>query len=49
MSRKISFIFNKKYVMHFLTHSEKYHLVIISALALIWNFNFKEKWPEPLI
>ena len=49
MSRKISFIFNKKYVMHFLTHSKKYQLVIIGALALIWNFNFEEKWPEPLI
>lgn len=35
--------------MHFLTHSEEYQLVVIGALALIWNFNSAEKWPEPLI
>ena len=35
--------------IHILTHIEKYQLIVIGILALIWNFQADKSWPEPLI
>ncbi len=39
----------KKLAIHFLIHIEKYQLIFIGILALIWNFYPDSKHLEPLI
>jgi len=39
----------KRIGIHLLTHIEKYQLIVIGILAVVWNFQSKEEWPEPLI
>jgi hypothetical protein len=39
----------KRIGLHVLTHIEKYQLLVIGTLALIWNFQSDKNWPEPLI
>lgn len=39
----------KKFVIHFLIHIEKYQLIFIGILALIWNLYPNSKHLEPLI
>jgi hypothetical protein len=46
---KIKSIRWKRVGIHLLTHIEKYQLILIGLLALIWNFQSDKSWPEPLI
>jgi len=46
---KVKDINFKRIGIHLLTHVEKYQLVVIGLLALAWNFQNQENWPEPLI
>ncbi|WP_290705468.1 hypothetical protein [Amphritea sp.] len=39
----------KRIGIHILTHIEKYQLIVIGLLALLWNFNSDSNWPEPLL
>jgi len=39
----------KRLGIHIFTHVEKYQIVVIGFLALIWNFQAEKSWPEPLI
>lgn len=49
MSTELSRKKLKKISIHFLTHIEKYQLLVIGILALIWNFQSDKSWPEPLV
>ncbi|MAP34713.1 MAG: hypothetical protein CME75_02755 [Halomonas sp.] len=39
----------KSILIHVLTHIEKYQLLVIGLLALLWNFQSDKDWPEPLV
>lgn len=39
----------KRVGIHILTHIEKYQLIVIGFLALLWNIYSDKDWPEPLI
>ncbi|MEQ5809345.1 hypothetical protein J3369_18220 [Alteromonas sp. NFXS44] len=42
-------VYLKKCGIHILVHIEKYQMLVIGTIAVIWNIDNQSNWPEPLI